>query len=220
MAYIIGITGCAGSGKDTFATYLADELEGWAAVYVRSLAGPIRDVAIDLGFSDWRPVKESVTTREYGDVAEEVQEAINYALFGVSEEDRAHLYSYLIEAIGEEAEHTNRITASYRVLVQAIGEAGRKVRETFWTDLHKKRSGSADFVIIPDVRYLDEAMLCDTLVCVSRPGYFPLNDHGSESNYETLRELSTHRIANSRTLSDLQDDAVATAHDIIYNTVG
>lgn len=98
-----------------------------------------------------------------------------------------------------------------RRLLQRMGtEAGRNLHgDQVWINRLMRRislenewpaSVSGDFVI-PDVRFNNEAGMCDYVIEVKRPGVGPANGHASEVPVD--RHLITYTLLNDKEIGDL-----------------
>lgn len=174
---IVGISGKAGSGKDTLAGFLGEQ--GFIRI---ALAEPLRRFVSDItGLS-----MEELT-------AGPLKEAPLDWLGGTSP----------------------------RRLMQTIGtEWGREmIDESLWLKVaarrvEEARAGGAAGVVIPDVRFENEAMLVRELggsvVVVDRPGVASVADHASERPLPSW--LVDHTVVNSGTLAQLRAAAQGLAN--------
>lgn len=187
---IIGFHGKARSGKDSAAGLLADILEREfpkARAMVKPLATPIKDMLHTLLLkTNW--------SKEDGGLVE-----INDYVHG----DRKD-------------EPLPWLGVSARQMLQTLGtEWGRgMISEDLWLTLLERRIKAAQewvypeahhlFVIVPDIRYENEAEMCDRLFHMIRPDQeeIPLSNHLSETGLTTFFDA---RIYNDGSLSDLED---------------
>lgn len=93
-----------------------------------------------------------------------------------------------------------------RRLLQETGTVARSLfGESFWVEILLSKIGPEDKIVIPDVRFSNEAnivqMLGGAVWKVSRPGVGPINAHISESDMESY-EVDAE-IDNSGTIEDL-----------------
>lgn len=93
-----------------------------------------------------------------------------------------------------------------RRLLQETGTVARSLfGESFWIEMLLSKVGPEDKIVIPDVRFSNEAhmiqMLGGVVWRVSRPGVGPINSHISESDMESYEINAT--IDNSGTIEDL-----------------
>lgn len=144
---VVGITGAAGSGKDTIADHLCAR-HGFIKV---SLADPIKDILNErYGFT-----AELWNNRAW-------KEAPNPMLG----QDRHGMYY------------------SPRQAAQWMGtEVGRRLGgQDVWVKEIQRRINGAGYrdVVIPDIRFDNEARLVDTLLSVYRPGIEAVSAHVSE----------------------------------------
>lgn len=183
MGRIIGITGLAGAGKDSFAGFLENELagRGWE-VRTGSFAEPIRQISAHMGLEPYdRDAKERPVDIESDDFRDKLYEAIESVLRERMEpNDRAHLYCYTVEACEKFGSKNMRI--SPRQFMQVLGtEGGQRVRKTLWVDLARQLwQVFPGYVLVTDMRFEHEAKIADLIFNVNRPGVVPVNDHASE----------------------------------------
>lgn len=181
---LIGISGKAGVGKDTLADYLVGEYG-----FVRyGFADPIKRLLEEL--FDWRP-------RDWDDRIWKEGPVIGY----ITREKGLNDFK------------------SPRQLAQWLGtEVGRKTfGQDCWVDVFERwyrgRWQQMDirgkmnkgFVVIPDVRFENEALrireLGGTIIHLTRPGVTPVSAHESEAGIALLPQ--DIRIDNYGTIEDL-----------------
>lgn len=104
-----------------------------------------------------------------------------------------------------------------RRLLQETGMAARQIfGEDFWVEQVLQKIGPTDNVVIPDVRFKNEAhiitLLSGQLWRVNRPGVKPVNSHISESDLDDY--AVAHVIDNSKSVLDLKSvvDGILSAH--------
>lgn len=213
MTKIIGITGLAGSGKDTLAEFLTELDRNFA---VDSFAGPIRRIAAALGLC--------IYDRE----AKELPQRILYEHFEVSlidavvaelgdklgEETLCDLYATFVTILRSRdfltTERQDVLQISPRVFCQLLGtDAGRAIRQSLWVDVLRAtaRRTTADFLLVPDVRFKNEALVCDYVIGVSRPGVAPVAGHDSEKEIPALVLGADYGVVNNGTLEQLRHEA-------------
>ena len=210
MAYIVGFTGYAGAGKDTLATFVRDALDAVAVpVKMVSFANPIREIAKTLGFSPYeRESKEAVKPVAFFDFEYSLMEAIEDHLSGlVLEDDLAQLFAFTLEELKEQGCLVgDTLTISPRRLCQIIGtEGGRRVSERFWEDVLLNDVGDFEGVaLVTDVRFPNEADVCDNVVYVERKGCVPVAAHESERHIESIGRKADSAVSNSGSFGDLE----------------
>ena len=209
MAYIVGFTGYAGAGKDTLAVFIGDVLDAIAVpVKMVSFANPIREIAKTLGFSPYeRESKEIVKPVAFFDFEYSLMEAIEEHLSGlVLEDDLAQLFAFTLEELKEQGCLVGEtLTISPRRLCQIIGtEGGRRVSERFWEDVLLNDVGDFEgVVLVTDVRFPNEADVCDHVVYVERKDCVPVAAHESERHIESIGRSAGAAVSNSGGLVDL-----------------
>lgn len=238
MTKIIGITGLAGSGKDT----LADELEahfteGGYSVLRTSFAEPIRNIAKAIGLDPFdRDKKEVEVTLRFSHIELDLIEHITAALGDfVGEDDLCDLYAGFVTVLRSRGyivtDRQDKLTISPRRFCQLLGtEGGRSVRSSFWVDVLRARIAKlgttvpgpvarkygpyADVALVPDVRFANEFDVCDTVIGIDRPGVTAVEPHASEAEIPTLVESAHTKYHNEGTLEDLGRYAAGVADAI------
>lgn len=199
MTTLIGITGYAGSGKDTLANILVEELQAagkTAAVF--SFAQPIREITAALGLDIYdRDKKEVPVTLFFDDFEERLILEIDCALgHTASNDERCELFAFFTEALVQQGHlhygpAGNTLHISPRVFAQLFGtEGGRRVSPDFWVDIATRAQEAicVDFAITSDVRFPNEANAVDVLF--GRVGDVPpVAPHESEQYIDTLLRL-------------------------------
>jgi len=140
----------------------------------------------------------------------------------VGEEDLCDLYASFVTILRAReyltTERQDVLKISPRRFCQLLGtEGGRAVRPTFWVDVFRARvaKSRATYVVTPDVRFGNEAAVCDLLIGVWRPSVFPVESHASEKEIPQLVQESAHtKYCNEGTLEDLNRYATEVA-DVI-----
>lgn len=214
---IIGIAGHIGVGKDTFGLYLQEHLDA----YLTSFAEPIHNLSAYLGFN-WadRERKEREQLRNFACLDESIQKGIEFCLGHLEDNDKAVFYAFLVEDLkpyvvrGSNAFESDSILISPRTLMQIIGSAGRKVRASIWIDEVLAKSKLHSFTIVTDVRFHEEAAVCDELLYIIREGYGKQSDHVSESHHAALIQQATRMILNKGPITNLARVAEAEARRI------
>lgn len=184
---IIGIAGYAGAGKDTAAAALAS-LPGWRQ---DSLAAPLKAMALDL--NPWIRIPGTKTT-------------------GGTYMD--HIFTTLqglFETCGRDWERAKRYEG-VREFLQRLGTEGvrKHLGENVWADAlylrHITETNSVDgpsHTVVADVRFPNEALICDQLLLVIRPGVGPVNDHPSDAGLP--HSLASHIIVNDGSIKELHE---------------
>lgn len=230
MAKIIGITGLAGAGKDTFALKLQLALiANGKEARLDSYADPIRRISQHMGLEPYdRERKERkvvMTADEFRDgLFEAIEKVLVNRLDGV---DRASLYAFTVEAC-EKFEFGSRrstfdltglhMNISPREFMQILGtEGGQSVRKTLWVDMAESLwRALPGYVITTDVRFTTEAKGVDQLFVVTRPGVKRVNNHVSEELADKLtqgfrpafiRRETLYYVYNDNTIEKLIDIA-------------
>jgi hypothetical protein len=186
--YVIGLCGKARSGKDTFAVDLADALNRRTGVraVIRSFAGPIKNMLSNLLFLFTGNDLYTVDDMMYGSTKE-----------------------IIIPELGK----------SPREMMQTLGtEWGRDlVDEDIWMSAMKgqisnfkhsaeiRANATKLFVIIPDVRFDNEAEMVDELIQIRRKGTEAVACHTSEGGIRP--DLIQATIDNDYDLGYLTDKA-------------
>ncbi|CAH0444321.1 hypothetical protein LMG10661_00800 [Ralstonia syzygii subsp. syzygii] len=198
MAKIIGLTGLAGVGKDTFARAIQRRFTtlGIKARLV-GFADPIRAISLGVGLNPFiRDAKEKRKLLSWGALCDRVFDAIEEVLNTlVDDNDRALLWTYTVEALEPMAfddAGTKVISISPREFMQILGtEGGQRVRKTLWVDaaVGEWRT-SPGAVLVTDFRFAHEAPVLDYAICINRPGHRRVNNHPSED----MADMLTRRI--------------------------
>ena len=205
----IGIVGLAGTGKDTVAQMLS-ELSGLPTV---ALAKPLHDAA----------------THIWGTGCLERDQKEQQHIFGTNVFE--WFYSWHIKHLSEWNKTYGIVTETTLPklgLVYSIFSNGGKLRETisprefmqsygteFWREVHpeifiKLVRDQYESCIISDVRFENEAAICDRLIVVKRNGVEPVNAHTSELFATRFHEgiRNTAFIENDGTLEDLKKKCI------------
>lgn len=170
---IIGLIGAQGSGKDTVANLIAENSHYRHIKFAKV----INDVADELGLgytdrvSKETPVEfiwEGEFSRKYHPTA--------HRAFGRLVNEAAYLFSWELRPyqVGE-----SKYLLSPRKGLQLLGtQVGRTLHEDIWVDA--ALNNEAGDLVISDVRFVNEALSCDWLLYIKRPGYGFDDDHVSE----------------------------------------
>ena len=210
----IGIVGLAGTGKDTVAQMLS-EFSGLPTV---ALAKPLHDAAIHI----------------WGKGCLERDQKEQQQIFGTNTFE--WFYEWHINRLSEWGKTYSIVTTATLPklgLVFSIFSKGGKLRETisprefmqlygteFWREVHpeifiKLVRDQYENCIVTDVRFEDEAAICDRLIVVKRNGVDPVNGHKSEFFATCFQENSGFHngipyvvIENNGTLEDLNKKCI------------
>ena len=214
MTQIIGITGLAGSGKDSLADFV---LEGYGPSAARTtFAEPIRRIAARLGLPIYdRAAKEDAVSLRFEHFEVSLIEAMTEFLEEwVGEETLCDVYATLVTILRSRGFLTTArqdvLKISPRRFCQLLGtDAGRAVRQSLWIDVLRAKAAKsrADYLLVPDVRFINEANVCDYVVGVERPGLAAVEAHDSEAEIPELVRRSDYAVLNNGTLDQLQFEA-------------
>ena len=202
----IGIVGLAGTGKDTVAQMLA-ELSGLPTV---ALAKPLHDAAIHIWGKDCLERDQKEQQQIFG--TNVFEWFYNWHIKRLSEWDKTYgivtettlpklgLIGTIFSKVGKVQE-----TISPREFMQLYGTE-------FWREVHpeifiKLLRDQYENCIVSDVRFENEAAICDRLIVVKRNGVEPVNAHKSEIFATRFHEGSVPYviIENNGTLDDLKE---------------
>lgn len=235
MPKIIGITGLAGTGKDTLADELEDSFhEAGYTVLRTSFAEPIRNIAKAIGLDPFdRDKKEVEVTRRFSHIELSLIEAITQELGDYAgEDDLCDLYAGFATVLRSRGYITtnrhDKLVISPRRFCQLLGtEGGRSVRQSFWVDVLRARIAKlgskvlspvirkygpyAEVVLVTDVRFANEFDVCDTVIGIERPGVVAVEAHVSEAEIPALVEAAHTIYSNDGTLEDLSRHAIRVA---------
>lgn len=161
---LIGLTGYAGSGKDTAALALTDR--GWVRA---SFAAKVYEAALA-----FNPLVEI----EYND---------KLNVFFVDENPLPVRYFPLDEVVRAVGwDRAKREVPHVRQILQRMGdEVGRDVLDPdIWVTIAMRSLPDVDYVVFTDVRYDNEAHAIRSeggvIIQIRRPGVGPVNNHPSE----------------------------------------
>lgn len=179
----IGIIGCAGAGKDTVANIICKLNPKFS---VARFAEPLKFAtgwAFGPRFDD-RDVKEVRIP-----VTEELAEGLLIAAYDMCE----RMFPFSIEELDKAGELYAEIERFYegseispREYQQILGtEVVRKVRDTAFVDAVAHREGD---LVVPDVRFSNEANVFDLLLYVYRPDSPRVANHASEQLARNIAE--------------------------------
>lgn len=188
---IIGVTGYATSGKDSIAGILVQEFD-----YHRiAFADALKEMALALD-----PIVMVGVGSEESDLGFQTRYVPYFKRLGE-----------VVDALGmDEAKKIPEV----RRLLQRLGtEAGRNVLgDSIWVDTLKKKAGAFSRIVIPDVRFPNEATtvheLGGVIWRVNRPGAGIGLTHASESEIDNI--VPDEVINNNGTLKDLKSRVLLT----------
>ncbi|MBU9528237.1 hypothetical protein [Burkholderia multivorans] len=226
MAKVIGIMGLAGAGKDTVAQMLQRGLvsAGLKHVTIAGFADYLRNISKEVGLDPFiRERKEIPHVIGEEEFIDRCWNALETALCRLLlAHDRASLWAYLFDDLDDRFLRDRDATYPYyevspRQFMQAIGEAGRKVRDTLWIELARKKwDMQPGVVLVTDCRYENEADVADKIILVHRPDVPPVAEHVSEQFAAALTEGSVtipgmELIVNDGSLEDLEQEVAVMA---------
>ncbi|NUX98772.1 deoxynucleotide monophosphate kinase family protein [Paraburkholderia youngii] len=231
MAKVIGIMGLAGAGKDTAAQMLQRGLVAAGAkhVVIGGFADYLRNISKAVGLDPFnRQLKE--VPHIIGDFQDRVWAATEEAFCRLlNERDRSALWAYLFDDL--DARFLRDADATYpyyeispRQFMQALGTAGRKIRDTFWIELAQRKWATLPgVVLVTDCRFENEAAIADQIILVRRPDAPPVAEHVSEQFCAALTEGAVtipgmEVIDNDGSLDDLELEVctVATSYAVLF----
>ncbi|HEF4776456.1 TPA: hypothetical protein SAP37_001453 [Burkholderia multivorans] len=226
MAKVIGIMGLAGAGKDTVAQMLQRGLvsAGLKHVTIAGFADYLRNISKEVGLDPFsRDRKEMPHIIDGLDFQDRCWDALETAFCRLLyAHDRAALWAYFFDDLDARFLKDRHATHPYydispRQFMQALGTAGRKVRDTFWIELaQKKWAALPGVVLVTDCRYENEADVADKIILVNRPDAPPVAEHVSEQFAAALTEGSVtipgmELIVNDGSLEDLEQEVAVMA---------
>lgn len=216
MAKIIGITGLAGVGKDTFARAMQRRFTAIGKnARLAGFADSIRDISLSVGLNPYkREEKETRKLLVWSVFIDALFDAIEDTLGTLMDDnDRALLWTYTVEAIEPrmfDDAGTSYISISPREFMQILGtEGGQRVRKTLWVDVAmrawKDATEAGRAVIVTDFRFAHEAASLDYCICINRPGTERVNGHVSEDMADTLTRRIVPDYLNKVAVSFVQN---------------
>lgn len=201
--YIVGITGLAGSGKDTLAKRLKNHYDSNLSdkCQILHFADRLKELCADL--VGWDMVLDSQRNEElYTDI---FGSGVNSS--GVMKYQRKHLHDSFKRNLGDICTTTElfkmldrfyevivkpfskgnkdcRVFITPRKLWQLVGtEVCRSVRDSVWIDAFKvdanNHIGKCSFLFVPDVRFDNEAAICDIVIGIEREDKTKLRNAGN-----------------------------------------
>lgn len=178
---IIGLVGRQGAGKDIAADIIAKEFKVPHVKFATALKNITEEFCFDTSS------REAKEREQYLYVNPDVHFTSIQDAFGKHRYDEAWfrlwevLEPYRINS-------RNEWLISPRRFEQLLGtEVGRHLSESIWVDtLLDSIEGSA---VVSDVRFLDEAKVCDGLIYLNREGTVGDKSHSSEAFTETVHNF-------------------------------
>lgn len=223
---LIGITGLAGAGKDTFARYLQTELlNRGVQSRIDSFAAPIRALSERVCLDPRnRETKETPQVKTWSYFTDDLGHAMQEVLTGCKAAFVQAMVDATIAAIAplKQGEH---LTISPRQFLQLVGtEAGRRLGPDLWVDLLRGRNEGYDgMVLIPDCRFENEVLPCAAILNVIRPGLIAMN-HASErlaarlASFDPIQvDIPVRHIRNYGDTEELRKQAHSMAHHLTAN---
>ena len=205
----IGLIGVAGAGKDTAAKMLSD-LTG---IPVVSFAKPLHEAAIHIWGDKALNREEKENEQIFGERSFEWFNDYHMALLtkvnktqNVITEGNLYKLLTLRDLFTDPA--TGRIyeTITPRKLMQIYGtEYWRSISPTVWVDLVQDEY---DDCIVPDVRFVNEAMIFDLLIVIKRDGVAPVSNHISEELAKQFKDLCEQKEPITHWFGGLAKDLV------------
>ena len=215
----VGILGLAGSGKDTFAKMLQEELLALGHTFsLESYAKPLKvltSIIFDLTLEELedRELKETPKEIDPDYAVQAVFNLLNKTLQFTPEELETASEKYF-EVLG------HKTYLSPREFQQLFGtDVVRATKSTAWVDYLQAKKGN---IIVTDVRFKNE--LCGINFLMIREQYYPEPEHSSEhfawslqSNTEHPTNTVDYYIDNSESVSlrALQLEAKRHAHRVV-----
>lgn len=230
MIKIIGIGGYARSGKDTACEFIKDEIKELAIPSFRyALADPIKKQVNEIFLWDNR--------HGYGELKEVSFELMmdlrilervideSFGEFGVDAHALAEKFHEILFRNGC-VEYTmpfaglTKVKVSPRQMYQLWGTefARENISDTIWFDIAETKADSnkGSVMIIPDIRFLNEAEWINdnpdaVLIGIDRPDNSDGigTTHASEKDIPVVLEMSDLLVENSSTLEDFRVDVVS-----------
>lgn len=195
---VVGLCGKARSGKDTAARMLAGHLtNSVGSVHIKSMASTMKGMLLQL-FESAAPPGENPMTHCLACIQGELKEE-EHPLLGKSPRQ-------LMQTLGTEwGRGTVREDVWIRVMENKIQ------REAF--DAKQNGEEGQLVVIIPDIRYNNEAALCDVIVKITREDAPEVSAHTSEAGLDP--ELVSYTVSNDESLEALDKKMSAIAYVIV-----
>ena len=186
----IGLIGVAGAGKDTAAKILSD-LTGLPVV---SFAKPLHEAAIHIWGDEVLNREEKEKEQIFGERNFERFNDCHMALLAkinstqnVITERNLHKLLTLRDLFTDRATGRIHETITPRKFMQLYGtEYWRSISPDVWVNLVQDEY---DDCIVPDVRFVNEAMIFDLLIVIKRDGVEPVSSHASEEMAKQFKDL-------------------------------
>lgn len=216
MGIVIGITGLAGAGKDTYASALDAALRRRGVFSsVAGFADPLRSISNLVGLDPYtratKEVKQRIPLTGAVRFPPALCAAIRRCLPDMAAQDRAALGSYTLEACKRFIEMDGDLYISPREFMQLLGtEAGQRVRPTLWVDYqHDAWQARKGVVLVSDFRFYHELPPLVAVVNVARPGTARVNDHRSEDLPDLLTRVLVPAIGGKPVTYVLNDQEIS-----------
>ena len=205
----IGLIGVAGVGKDTAAKILSD-LTG---IPVVSFAKPLHEAVIHIWGNTALNREEKENEQIFGERSFEWFNDYHMALLTKVNKTQnviteGNLYKLLTLRDLFTDHTTGRIheTITPRKFMQLYGtEYWRSISPTVWVDLV---CDEYDDCIVPDVRFVNEAMIFDLLIVIKRDGVAPVSSHISEELAKQFKDLCEQKEPITHWFGGLAKDLV------------
>ncbi|MHA6903317.1 hypothetical protein ACJBUE_20880 (plasmid) [Ralstonia syzygii subsp. celebesensis] len=231
MAKIIGLTGLAGVGKDTFARAMQRRfITLGRKARLGGFADTIREISLQVRLNPYkRETKEVRRLMVWSVFIDALFDAIENTLGNlVDDNDRAMLWTYTVEALEPrmfDDAGTSYISISPREFMQILGtEGGQRVRKTLWVDIALAEWRAAPgAVIVTDFRFAHEAKVLDYAICINRPDVRRVNGHASEDMADMLtrrivpdylNKVAVSFVQNTGTQEELETQAAQCANTL------
>ena len=205
----IGLIGVAGAGKDTAAKMLSD-LTG---IPVVSFAKPLHEAAIHIWGDKALNREEKENEQIFGERSFEWFNDYHMALLtkinskqNVITEGNLYKLLTLRDLFTDPATGRIHETITPRKFMQLYGtEYWRSISPTVWVDLVQD---NYDDCIVPDVRFVNEAMIFDLLIVIKRDGVAPVSSHISEELAKQFKDLCEQKEPITHWFGGLAKDLV------------
>ncbi|AUZ06339.2 hypothetical protein ADP71_31610 [Vitreoscilla sp. C1] len=193
----IGIIGVAGSGKDTVASIIQQRFNQMGVqAEVCRFAEPIKAIAREVFGPEFdnRDVKEELVPFTHD---------MKFLAEGVLWDAGARLLQHLKCHWRTKFETLlNRLLVkdeiSPRIFQQYVGtDLFRAIDSNVWVNATEIQASKFEVALLPDVRFVDEAAVCDVLIVVNRPGVVAVAEHPSEVLANTLLQASFPKLITS-----------------------
>lgn len=195
MATVIGITGLAGAGKDTYAEALRDSLEARGVqCRVAGFADPLRLISRGVGLNPFdratKETKQLIPVEGRNGLPFRLQAELSRYLPLMDAADMAALGSFTLLACHKFIA-LGGLHISPREFMQVLGtEGGQRVRPTLWVDYQRDAwKQLAGIVLVPDFRFYHELPPLSAVFNVVRPGVGRVNAHVSEDLPDLLTRV-------------------------------